>query len=113
MSTNYYFNPQREACLTCERSFEPLHIGKLSGGWEFTFAGHEKLGILTFADWRVVLQTGGTIVDEYGRAVSLDDFVALVKASRKGDNRNHAKLLYPVNARLDPDGWAFIDGEFC
>ena len=62
MGTNYYLYEGSEACPTCKRPFEPLHIGKSSAGWCFSLHVIPEEGINTLDDWRTRWGTPGTII---------------------------------------------------
>lgn len=104
MGTNYYHH--RYVCPTCGKS-DVEHIGKSSGGWAFSFHGTEQ--IRSWADWQEVLQRGGSIVNEYGEALTLDEFCELVEAKR-------SELRVPYSGYkdewLDAEGNAFTEGDF-
>ena len=107
MGTNYYHVDDRNVCPTCGVGETHTHIGKSSLGWTFSFRGHEQ--IRSYSDWLEVLEAGGTILDEYGRAVSLDDFKALVASKVAG--KNHI-AEYPRDGWIDPEGHGFSGGDF-
>lgn len=114
MGENYYHH--RNVCPHCNRPETREHIGKASCGWTFSFHATEK--IKTYAQWLERLaEPGGVIVDEYGDAVSLEDFKNIVK-SKMREKKNHA--IACANDRdgfqrsfLDPEGHSFSEGEFC
>lgn len=110
MGTNYYVAPK--PCSHCGNSPEPIHIGKSSAGWTFTF--HAVEGISSFEDWKEYL-ADKIIVDEYWREISLQDFIQLVE-SKKGEKFNHAiettRECVCDESFLDPEGHAFSPYEF-
>lgn len=122
MSTNYYhrFNE----CEHCGR-YDEKHIGKNSGGWQFSFRayvdGDGNVIVGSWADWQNVLKAG-RIFDEYGKEVSLDWFVALVEESRGKQNHydyvknapqyQEAGMNYLRDDYKDSDGWDFSRGAF-
>jgi hypothetical protein len=105
MGTNYYWKPGKEHRLAAAA---PLHIGKASGGWEFSFQAYEvkgaentrvtigealsivmdtrpfALSIRSWKDWQALLAQGGTVEDEYDSEVSLADFVKMVETLKPG-----------------------------
>lgn len=50
MGTNYYLHTKPD-CECCGRGFEPLHIGKSSGGWCFSLHVMPEDNINTLDDW--------------------------------------------------------------
>lgn len=103
MSTNYYWKPQgTKFAEGCPGKLGDIHIGKVSGGWSFSFRGYNiepgvmllslpqgmttevelnlTMKIRSVADWKKFLaEQGGTIVDEYGVPLSLEEFHTLVE----------------------------------
>ena len=102
MGTNYRL--KKDVCPHCGRAGETLHIGKQSAGWAFIFSAAE--GPKSWAEWKALLATG-QIVDEYGEAVSLEQFEAMIEA-RKGGKVE----LFNSRDFLDAEGHPFHDGEF-
>ncbi len=87
MGTNYYLH-QKPDCECCGRPFEPLHIGKSSGGWCFSLHVIPEDGINTLDDWRNLWsQPGAYIRNEYGERVSIAD------------------MELPITARLRAKDW--------
>lgn len=78
MGTNYYLY-SKPPCSCCGRPYEPLHIGKSSGGWCFALHVIPEEGINDLEDWRVLWsQPGARIENEYGTQlnfVQMDDVV--------------------------------------
>lgn len=78
MSTNFYYIPVNKApCPCCNRPYdnEMIHIGKRSGGWNFTWCGLKYKNV---KDWSAALRVGGIIVDEYGREHAVEEFLTEV-----------------------------------
>lgn len=102
MGTNYYVPDLNDPDAG---SNDPLHIGKSSMGWVFTF--HEVTVGEAILDstraWYKFLARA-SIVDEYGRTVDRDDLFALIDAKRPGRHGD---------GRLDDEGQEFVKGEFC
>lgn len=84
MGTNYYWYPDRESMPY----WEGLHIGKSSGGWTFAlhvhnpeFDGDEPPEWTRYprdlGGWQERWQMG-FIVDEYGRAVTVDEMLDII-----------------------------------
>lgn len=99
-----------------------VHIGKSSLGWTFSFHGRDEgaEGIESWADWRARLREGGRIMDEYGRAISFEEFAALVVSKHLSGRNNHTtycRIHHPERAArsdvwLDPEGHSFSRGVF-
>lgn len=78
MGTNYYLH-QKPDCECCGRPYEPLHIGKSSGGWCFSLHVIPEEGINTLDDWRMLWAAPGAFIrDEYGELVSVADMEAII-----------------------------------
>ncbi len=129
MGTNYYL--EFEACPTCGKSDEPLHIGKSSGGWCFSLHIIPNGNIEDLADWMAVWsRPRRKIVDEYGGKISPAEMQKIItkRSSVREDNgfdyaANDAELGPNGLARSKVDGrhcighgkgtWDLITGEFC
>ncbi len=113
MGTNYYLH-QKPDCECCGRPFEPLHIGKSSGGWCFTLHVMPEDNINTLDDWRELWSKPGAVIrNEYGERVSNEEMERCITERRwRGE--------FP--RRHDLDGrhcighgqgtWDYITGEF-
>lgn len=118
MGTNYYTKAPAD-CPCCGRSFEPLHIGKSSGGWKFLFAPYPELNLTSWAAWqRHLEETSAEIVDEYGSAVSFEELRDLVESKQRPDMldaNNASSMQYGPTPRserhqfetADPQGYRF------
>ena len=111
MGTNYYLH-QKPDCECCGRPFEPLHIGKGSGGWCFALHVMPEDNINTLADWRDLWsEPGAYIRDEYGERVSIADMELTITARRW-----HGAFPRRHDGRHcigHGDGtWDYIAGEF-
>jgi hypothetical protein len=85
MGTNYYLHPQAD-CECCGRPFEPLHIGKSSGGWCFGLHVIPKEGINNYDDWKERWSRPGSLIrDEYGNAVTITEMKIIIN-ERSGKN---------------------------
>ena len=72
MGTNYYLR-EKQPCEACGRDYEPLHIGKSSGGWCFSLHVDPESGINDLSDWEAKwAKPGAVIEDEYGDTISVD-----------------------------------------
>jgi hypothetical protein len=128
MGTNYYLH--RNVCDHCKRGDPPLHIGKSSAGWTFSFRGYrsewdaESIGrkIVCETDWRVFLEesvkAGCVVRDEYGRDVSLSELWSWVNTKR-AEPHNHTtycmKHHHDYAAEkcwLDGNGNSFSEADF-
>jgi hypothetical protein len=126
VGTNYYW--REKTCECCGRHDE-LHIGKSSHGWVFAWHGSrlnpddeysyedpavKRLGIPldTAQRWTDFLRaTDGSVRNEYGNTVTVDDFLALVEKKRGGINRlsseadlHRSRRHLPVDEVTDPLG---------
>lgn len=80
MGTNYYVTVETtDPCPTCGHAprQERLHIGKSAMGWKFLFMAHPKKGLTSKTEWLAFL-ADKTIVDEYGREKTYQEFVLFV-----------------------------------
>jgi hypothetical protein len=111
MGTNYYLY-QKPDCKCCGRPFEPLHIGKNSGGWRFALHVMPEDGINTLDDWRVLWSAPGAFIrDEYGEKVSIADMERLItKREWRGGPVKHHDDQYCVGH--GEGTWDYITGEF-
>lgn len=112
MGTNYYLHQQPD-CECCGRPFEPLHIGKSSGGWAFALHVMPDDNVTTLDDWRNLWGAPGAYIrNEYGERIPIADMELIVTV------RHHQRGLL----RSDIDGrhclghgpgtWDYIAGEF-
>lgn len=115
MGTNYYLY-EKQDCECCGRPFDPLHIGKSSGGWCFTLHIIPGDRINTLDDWRELWHKPGTVIrDEYGKTVSMFEIEEIITA-REWPARQTSKLWFKENsAERGPNNLARhkIDGVFC
>ena len=126
LGTNYHI--YSGICGTCRHGERRRHIGKSSGGWSFSFRGYRQPcdgepPITSWMQWHEYLQSEladrhSEIRDEYGRTVSLDEFIAMVeqKKSSKHNHTLYCQTHHPDHARrecwLDEEGNSFCDNEF-
>ena len=115
MGTNYFAVRNRPTVD------EPIHIGKSSAGWMFSFQSHND----TWSDPPVIWNTYEQVVDwlrqytvetkeyvimdEYDRIVSLDDFVMMVQNKQIDGKDNPDNFRHSRNV----NGYRFTDGDFC
>lgn len=79
MGTNYYVH--ENVCEHCERSDEPLHIGKSSAGWVFALRQHRERGLDDLGDWIRYISSNSEKIEirnEYGDPVSLNDLLGTI-----------------------------------
>jgi hypothetical protein len=106
MGTNYYY--KYNECEECGRHDE-MHVGKSSIGWKFQFhaGAFRDLG-----DWKVELSVR-KIYDEYGKDITLEEFIELVEAKKDVDepyvDYSHSWSHPPIFV----NGYKFFEGEFC
>ncbi len=112
MSTNYYV--KSDTCECCGHTPDQAHIGKSSAGWTFTFQAYR--GLTSWKDWKRHLEDQ-TIVDEYDREVTLEEFKALVESKKSAKYNHTIECLrqYPEmreDLYLDSEGHSFSWREF-
>ena len=138
MGTNYYWCVNH--CLHCNRN-EKVHIGKLSGGWQFSF--HSYPGgvydkddqnllapqVVSWEDWKKVIVRApedrndplykvpwGHIEDEYGKVIGPDEFEEMVEATRGElnhfDETRGSQWAYAIKDHKDADGWSMTPCNF-
>lgn len=114
MSTNFYHRYNR--CEHCER-YDERHIGKSSGGWQFSFRAYYddddgNVIIGSYNDWKEVLKSGD-IFDEYGTWYRYDQFFECVDSSKGKQNHYDYIKNAPLEGNYkDNDGWDFSKGAF-
>lgn len=113
MGTNYYLH-QKQDCECCGRPFEPLHIGKSSGGWCFSLHVMPRDNINTLDDWiELWSEPQAFIRDECGEKIPTDEMLKIITQRKWGDDD-------PMRHRVDhhhcighgPGTWDYIIGEF-
>ena len=113
MSTNYYLHHKPD-CECCGRPFQPLHIGKSSGGWCFTLHVMPEDSINTLDDWRELWsQPGAFIRDEYGDKVPIKDMEKIIteRKWRGGYPSRHTIDGRPCIGH-GPGTWDYMTGDF-
>lgn len=129
MGTNFYHRT-RSGFLGLFGCEEEKHIGKRSGGWQFSFRGYverrdvgmSKTAVIgSWQDWKRLLKRG-RIYDEYGKRWSYADFVAMVEKSSGGQSHydytiemGHQYMYNDFHGEnwKDAEGWSFSTTEFC
>lgn len=123
MSTNYYLHRDPQNCGECgkPRRESEIHIGKLSGGWVFTWQGFNggdisgaPGGLFDADTWRTFLTAevaeGGWIEAEYGIKYTVEEFMRDVEGQR-GLRRQHVEYPNAGFAPVGPDEVSY--GEWC
>lgn len=116
MGTNYYAVRNRPTVQ------DPIHIGKSSAGWLFSFQAQNDRWSEPPVIWNTyeqvkawlykhtVLDKDFVIMNEYDEIVSFEDFIGLVD-SKQTDEHNRSNpdnFSYSRNV----DGYRFSDGDF-
>lgn len=117
MGTNYYVVKKKPTIAS------PLHIGKSSAGWKFSFQEVKKyfseydydLEIHTYNQWLKFLEDNVgyknngeyVILNEYDEEVSLKELLDLIDKKQKIENPDD--FTYSKNV----DGYSFTDVDFC
>jgi hypothetical protein len=110
MGTNFYMTPEVFV------SGEPVHLGKSSAGWQFTFRGDKANGVVDVRSWyaRVerLAKEGYTLTNDNGSDVSTPvDLLKLIRDRKQiGAKFQRASRENEWN---DQSGNFFLDGEFC
>ncbi len=108
MGTNYYWH-SKPPCKTCGRSFEPLHIGKSSHGWNFALHVHPEVPDL-YRWIEKFLTPGSEIRDEYGNFISLESM--LEKIMKRGTAPNTRDSTDPSFVSPGAGTWDNVQGDF-
>ena len=115
MGTNYYWY-EKPPCSNCKRPYEPLHIGKSSGGWCFSLHVIPERKINDLEDWEHLWRKNGSFIeDEYGQRVPADIMLdKIVNRSGECDNQWSKKDYQQNYAEPGPHGLArHILGYHC
>ena len=130
MGTNYYFVLKRnkkaelEAKISpIERIFipieeNPLHIGKSSCGWTFSFQKTQY-----YSSYKEILEfyeknkENIKIIDEYNKTIPIDEFMELVEYKKEEPNNHYYYMHeeYPdddFGDYLDDEGNSFSELDF-
>lgn len=117
MGTNYYVVKNGPSVQT------PIHIGKSSAGWLFSFQSQNEKWHEPPIVWNTYPQVKKwlkehtvdkndfVIMDEYDEIVSYDDFIDLVDSKQRDpvSQANPDNFSYSRNV----DGYRFSDEDFC
>lgn len=124
MGCNYYIH--RNIYKHCDSSDDPIHVGKCSFGWTFSFRGYRdkyEIGttIKSASEWRAFiaksLDDGCELKDECGDSYTAEQFWEMVDGKRS-EARNHTtycRVRHPDHAKdlwLDDEGNSFTGCEF-
>lgn len=114
MGTNYY--TKEETCPTCGHTPHSIHLGKSSGGWQFSFQYNHGRYYKNVSEMREWLKSK-KIESENGDEVSHEIFWNLVKEKQTTSNLNHAHEMHrehPSYSEMEfvIDGYSFSDSEF-
>lgn len=78
MGTNYYLHDKPD-CECCGRQFEPVHIGKSSGGWCFSLHVIPEDNINSLDDWCALWSKPGAFIrNEYGERISISQMSDII-----------------------------------
>lgn len=113
MGTNYYLHDKPD-CECCGRSFEPLHIGKSSGGWCFSLHVMPMDSIHTLEDWQALWNMPNSFIrNEYGEKVSKEDIERIITQRQwKGEFPRRHDLDGTHCIGHGPGTWDYITGAF-
>lgn len=121
MGTNYYWY-EKPNCDCCGRGYEPIHIGKSSGGWCFALHIVPEMNINTLEDWRFAWVNGwkscdgSWIEDEYGKIIPPVEMDIIIRVRQwEPSQKINAKWYEENHAEPGPNGLARhkIDGVYC
>ncbi len=113
MGTNYYLYTKPD-CECCGREFEPLHIGKSSGGWCFSLHVIPEDGIKTLDDWsKLWSKPGAFIRNEYGDKIPIEEMENIItKRMWHGNSPQRHNLDGSHCISHGSGSWDYITGEF-
>lgn len=113
MGTNFYLHA-KEDCECCGRPFEPLHIGKSSGGWCFSLHVIPSDSIKDLEDWRMLWKREGSFIrNEYGERISTDEMERIICERTWGDRplmRHEIDTYHCIGH--GPGTYDYIVGDF-
>lgn len=113
MGTNYFMY-QKSDCECCGRPFEPLHIGKSSGGWCFSLHVMPEDNINTLDDWRALWNKPGAFIrNEYGERISIEEMEkTITQRSWNGSTPKRHEIDGIHCVGCGAGTWDYITGEF-
>lgn len=101
MGTNFYLHAAPSVCSACGHDSrpEPIHIGKSSVGWHFSFQTTEyKTEEAWYEAIAALEEKQGWIADEYGKRISLGELKQWVNNKRPSD---HCHTQYTAVAGVE------------
>jgi hypothetical protein len=108
MGTNYYTKVKK--CKECGHKPTPIHLGKSSGGWTFSFQYNYGKYYKNIEEMKIWLRDK-SIEDEYGNDINREEFWNMVERKQEEEKLNHS-IEYPTSYNYLIDGYSFSDGEF-
>lgn len=114
MSCNYY--AKVDICNCCGSPKEVIHLGKSSVGWKFNLRWNVKYysSFDELVNW-LNGETDIQIEDEYGKPVSISEFVKFVR-TKQDSGMSHFEYIqehHPEDSKsFTIDGYEFTDCEF-
>lgn len=114
MGTNYYLY-EKPDCECCCRPFEPLHIGKSSGGWCFSLHVIPEDRINTLEDWRQLWSEDGAFIrNEYGDKISITEMEDIITNRSREFSGTDDSWYEENHAERGPNNMArHVIGRFC
>ena len=113
MGTNYYWYEKAD-CECCGRPFEPIHIGKSSGGWCFSLHIYPDDNIHTLDDWKSLWYKPGSFIrNEYGEKILIEEMLkTITERSWRGRDpmRHEVDGCYCIGH--GPGTYDYLIGEF-
>lgn len=117
MGTNYYWYKNLEPCECCGKYCDPIHIGKSSGGWNFSLHIHPESGINSLVDWVAKFtQSGSAIINEYGSGIIPDEMIDIItNRSWEPSSKRNAQWYADNYAHEGINGLVAhnVDGRHC
>ena len=110
MGTNYYTKDRTNECKCCGRGVEEIHLGKSSGGWQFSFQYNDGKYYKNVEEMKKWLKDK-VIEDEYEEVVTSEEFFDMINEKQTEEN-NHANT-YKDDKNIVIDGYSFTNCEFC
>jgi len=119
MSTNYYlrtrdtelaFDLAPRVIMDIEKRYFEIHLCQIQDCFKNVKPLFETHSYQSFSDLRKLLISNKSfwIVDEYGRKISVEDFIAkMVK-----ENNNNTRTVSDTNVFIDKDGFEWLDCDF-
>lgn len=103
MGTNYYAVKKKPRIV---KIYDEIHLGKSSVGWKFVFQEQEQYhNFEEFKDF-ILNNNEWIIKDEYGKEISPNDLLKLIKTKQKENNPDDFTWAKNVG------GYRFSDKDF-